>query len=294
MLASRSELPLENDPAARLLPWIIGVMVYLAALAIVGAMMVNNAVSNWSSGLSGTLTVQIPAAPKGKKATLVRVSRAVEVLRATAGVARIDVLDAKRLSALVQPWLGGNAVSDDLPLPRLIDVGVHEGVTMDLAGLRRRLSNAVPGSTVEDHQKWLEQLRDLAQSIGYLSAVVVILTVFAAVTTVVFATRTGLKVHHAITEVLHLIGARDAYIARQFQRQALVLGLKGGAIGVGLAVITVLLVGDSLGEVKAFGLPQVALSVVDWVVLAILPIAAALAAMLTARFPVLRTLGKMT
>ena len=34
-----------------------------------------------------------------------------------------------------------------------------------------------------------------------------------------------------VIEVLHFIGARDRYIAGQFQRHFLWLGLKGGAIG---------------------------------------------------------------
>jgi cell division transport system permease protein len=34
-----------------------------------------------------------------------------------------------------------------------------------------------------------------------------------------------------VIEVLHLIGAKDAFIAEHFQRHFLQLGLKGGAIG---------------------------------------------------------------
>ena len=34
MAASRSDLPLERDASARVLPWVIAVMVYLATLAI--------------------------------------------------------------------------------------------------------------------------------------------------------------------------------------------------------------------------------------------------------------------
>ena len=62
----------------------------------------------------------------------------------------------------------------------------------------------------------------------------------AAVLTVIFTTRAGLAVHHAVVEVLHLIGARDGYIARQFQRQALRLALRGGIVGLVLTLATLL------------------------------------------------------
>jgi cell division transport system permease protein len=45
-----------------------------------------------------------------------------------------------------------------------------------------------------------------------------------------------------VIEVLHLIGARDAFIGEHFQRHFLLLGLKGGAIGgVGALVLFTLL-----------------------------------------------------
>jgi cell division transport system permease protein len=53
---------------------------------------------------------------------------------------------------------------------------------------------------------------------------------------VTFATRGAMATNRAIVEVLHYVGATDAFIANQFQRHFLLLGLKGGAIGGGLAI----------------------------------------------------------
>jgi cell division transport system permease protein len=43
--------------------------------------------------------------------------------------------------------------------------------------------------------------------------------------------------------VLHLVGAKDAYIAAQFQRHFLTLGLKGGALGGAAALLFLALAG---------------------------------------------------
>jgi len=67
------------------------------------------------------------------------------------------------------------------------------------------------------------------------------------VLSVAFATRGAMAANRPIVEVLHFIGARDAYIAGQFQSHFLKLGLKGGAIGGGAALILLALAGQ-LGD----------------------------------------------
>ena len=60
MMFRRGDLPLDRDPTGRFLPWLIALMVYLAALALVCAMVMNKMVERWDTGLSGSITVQIP------------------------------------------------------------------------------------------------------------------------------------------------------------------------------------------------------------------------------------------
>jgi cell division transport system permease protein len=47
--------------------------------------------------------------------------------------------------------------------------------------------------------------------------------------------------NRAVIEVLHFIGARNGYIAGHFQRHFLILGLQGGAIGGGVAMLVFLI-----------------------------------------------------
>ena len=55
--------------------------------------------------------------------------------------------------------------------------------------------------------------------------------IVAMATAIGFATRGAMAGNREIIEVLHFVGAADAYIARQFQGHFLRLGLKGAAIG---------------------------------------------------------------
>lgn len=288
MFSRRSDLPLERDALGGFLPWLIAFMVYLAIIALAGVLVLETMAGRWDKGMSGTLTVQIPATGKDDDR---RLEAAMGVIRAMPGVFHAEALDTGRLMALLEPWLGASAGIEDFPLPRLIDVEVASGSRVDAAALSRRLAAVAPGSTVDDHGVWLNRLIRLIRTAEILAAVVMALIGLACVGTVIFTTRTGLAIHQEAIEVLHLIGAQDKYVARQFANRALSLGLRGGVAGMALAAPTLLGLGALARSMEV--LPDFSLSAVHWGVLAGLPLIAALIAMVTARVTVLRTLARM-
>ena len=292
MLSQRTDLPLERDALSRFLPWIIAFMVYLAALTLAAVLVLNALAARWDQGASATLTVQIPPAEDAAR-DQGRLQAVLAVVRAAPGVLAARVIDEEGIMALLEPWLGGLRVAGDLPLPRLIDVDIDADADVDVEGLGQRLAAAVPGASVDDHRVWLDRLIRLIRAVETLAGLALALMGAAAVGTVVFTTRTGLAIHHEVIEVLHLIGSRDTYIARQFAVSALVLGLRGGLIGLALAVPTLLGVGYLGARLEAGLLPDLSLTPGDWAILAGLPPAAAAITMATAALTVTRSLTKM-
>jgi cell division transport system permease protein len=126
-----------------------------------------------------------------------------------------------------------------------------------------------------------------------VAAAVVLLVAGAAIATVIFITRTGLSLHQEVISLLHVIGAQDSYIAKQFQEQALGLGLKGGIIGFVLAALTIGALTWLGGRLGSQLLPPLTLGLAQWAVLAVLPLAVALVGMATARVTVMRTLARL-
>jgi cell division transport system permease protein len=292
----RIDLPTDGDGSGRFLPWIIGLMVYLAALALAGMMALHDAVARWDSALAGTLTVQLPAGAGGE------LEAVLALLRATPGVARAEPLDATANAALLERWLGPGLAAGELRLPSLIDVRLDPARMIDPAGLAGRLAAVAPSARLDDHRAWLDRLFDVARAIELVAAAIVALVAGAAVMSIVFATRTGLAVHHGTVEVLHLIGARDTFIAAQFQWPALRLGLRGGLIGVVPALGTLLILCRAAGGAASPGsaagsaisaLPSLTLALWQWAVLLLLPVAAGFTALTTARVTVLRSLARM-
>jgi len=155
------------------------------------------------------------------------------------------------------------------------------------------LSNADPGALLDDHGVWQEQLADLVGAMELVAGFIVVLVGLATVGIIVFATRSGMAAHQDVIEVLHMIGAEDNYIARQFENFALSQGLRGGILGIAMGALTLWGLGYATAHVDESILPDVSLLAWHWVVLAALPAATALIAKATARRTVVRSLKRM-
>ena len=284
----RLDLPLRRDASGRFLPWIIALMVYLAAMGGIGLIWLGEALSQWDEALAGTLTLQIPA-----DTSQPRIEMALGALRQTKGVTSTRLLPPEETAKLLQPWLGNNTAIADLPLPRLIDIRIDPRTTIDYTTLRGHLASVIPGSQLDNNPSWLDSVRDLAVRVEDVITAGVVAVTALIITIVVFTARIGLAIHRSLIELLHLLGAQDAYIARQFQVHALALGLRGGIIGATAAALTAVFLGPAT---HMLAVPISAYSVFDWRVWLLLIVACLAAggvAMVTARITVLRQLARM-
>jgi cell division transport system permease protein len=289
MMRLRADLPFERDQATRFLPWIVALMVFLGALSLAAATAIGNVIERWDSDLAGRITVQVPA----DEANAEVLAQLVGSLTATPGITRAETLSRDATRALVEPWLGALDGDLELPLPAVIDVETAAGAVFDVNLLAGRLTKIAPGIIVDDHRVWLLQLIRVARTVESVAFAILILIGLTAIAAVVFATRSGLAVHAAIINLLHVMGAQDTYIARQFQMQAMMLGVRGGFIGGAAAAIVLFILTSMTAGVDVALLPSAPLTLSQWPLLIIVPVAAVVIAMATARVTVLRALARM-
>ncbi len=285
-------LPLRADEGGRFLPAIVAIMTLLALLALAGALAVNRGAQSWDREVTGSATVQVLPGPDAAEVS-VRVEAATKLLLAQPGVLLAQPLPAAAGAALVAPWLGELTGAAELPIPRLIAVTVDPAIVSQ-DGLREALK-AVPGTRYQDHLTWLEPIRRAATAARWLAAAVLAVIGGAAVLTVLFATRTSLAVQQDVIEVLHLIGARDGYIAGGLARQTMGRALLGAFVGALLAVVVLLLLPmflTSAAEAPAL-LRGVQLSALDWVWIILLPFALSILAAGAAYLAALRGLARL-
>lgn len=291
-LRHHSDLPLNKDPGTRFLPWLIAFMVYLAALSVAATAILQSITERWQHGATDTLTVQIPVADNVSDDQN-RIEQTLQHLRAQPGVALAMPISRARALQLLEPWLGNVTTLDDLPLPHMIDVSLKEDSDLDSSRLLGELQQIVPDLSIDDHRIWLDRLIRMSKTLSYGAFIVVGVIALATIGTVFFVTRTGLAIHFEVIEVLHLIGAHDHYIARQFAEHALFLGLRGGFIGFLFAGPTFMGFAYLYRTIDSALLPQVDITPLQWVAVCSLPLWAAAIGYMTARFTVLRTLRKM-
>lgn len=276
----------------------MAVMCYLACLAIGALILVDRAVTSWTSGLAREMTIQVRVVRNAS--ILEEVEKARAIAAAFPGIIEVNVLDESEGAKLLEPWLGTRSL-EGLPVPRLLRIVTDTDSPPDVLALENAISE-VKGARLDTHQKWEAELTRMARALSAVSYAILFLISISAVAIVVFATRAVLQANRHIIDLLHLVGARDGYIARQIDGRFLRTGLISGFIGVGLGLFTFLLLGlvgsGSEGGVAAasrgllFSTPSIAIW--SYALLFAVPLAATLICLITARITLMRRLGVVT
>ncbi|MGY9107399.1 MAG: cell division protein FtsX [Alphaproteobacteria bacterium] len=279
-----------REKGAAPLDVVIGVMAFLAALALGGVLIAERAAETWSGGLTGRLSVQI--LPEGAAAPDDEVAAALNLLRATPGVVYAGALSDDENLALIEPWLGDNTLIEALPFPRLIDVELAPGAIVDVAQLEARLAEVAPRSILDDHTRWVARLRGTANAVLFSALTILTLIAIATAASVAFATRAGLAAHREMVELLHLMGAQNRFIARAFEWHYFLGALIAASFGALAAGGAFAAAGglDEIGLSSVSFLPPLGLQMVELPWLLTVPAAAALIAWVTARLSVLSAL----
>src|ERR1700739_1354520 len=227
--------------AGRALVAVVAIMTFLASLTTGAVLLVRAAANEWQADVAREVTIEIR--PVAGQDIEIEVLKAVVIARASAGIAEVRPYSKEEAAHLLEPWLGSGVQLDDLPVPRLIVVRIAPGAAPDLAQLRQTLGEQIPGVSLDDHRSFVDRMRAMSRAVVTLGIGVLVLVFSATVLSVDFVTRAAIGTNRPVIEVLHLIGAKDSFIAAHFQRHFLQLGLKGGLIGGGSAIALFALAG---------------------------------------------------
>jgi cell division transport system permease protein len=221
--------------SGRALVAVVAIMTFLASITTGAVLLVSASAAEWQSEVSSEITIQVrPAAGRDLDRDA---QAAVDAMRAQPGILEVRPFSKEESAKLLEPWLGSGLSIDELPVPRVIVARVQPGTTLDLAALRARVTQAAPSASVDDHRAWIERMRSMTGATVFAGIGILILVIVATIISVSFATRGAMAANRPIVEVLHFVGAGDTYIANRFLRHFLRLGLEGGLIGGGAAML---------------------------------------------------------
>ncbi|WP_213285741.1 ABC transporter permease [Bradyrhizobium sp. sGM-13] len=221
--------------SGRALVAVVAIMTFLASITTGTVLLVSASAAEWQSEVASEITVQVrPQAGRDLERDATAV---VEAMRTQPGIVQVKPFSKDESARLLEPWLGSGLSIEQLPVPRVVVARVQPGTMLDLAALRSRVTQVAPSASVDDHRAWIERMRSMTGATVFAGIGILALVIVATIISVSFATRGAMAANRPIVEVLHFVGAGDRYIANHFLRHFLRLGLEGGVIGGGAAML---------------------------------------------------------
>jgi cell division transport system permease protein len=221
--------------SGRALVAVVAIMTFLASITTGTVLLVSASAAEWQSEVASEITMQVR--PQSGRDLERDVTAAAEAMRTQPGIVQVKPFSKDESARLLEPWLGSGLSIEQLPVPRVVVARVQPGTTLDLAGLRSRVTQVAPSASVDDHRAWIERMRSMTGATVFAGIGILVLVIAATIISVSFATRGAMAANRPIVEVLHFVGAGDRYIANHFLRHFLRLGLEGGVIGGGAAML---------------------------------------------------------
>lgn len=233
--ASSPRLVNSDSVANKALVFVIAIMTFLGTLTGGAASLVRDASVEWSSSVTREMTIQVK--PSLGRDLIADVARARAIALASPGVLQAVALSREESSAMLKPWLGSGLDLSDLPVPILINIRFDHSSPPDALSLSASLKSQLPNAVLDDHRTWADRLYAVANGLVAIAFIVLVLVLAAMGLAVAFATRGAMAGSREIIDVLHLVGASDGFIAKEFQRHFLWLGIFGALSGGGVATL---------------------------------------------------------
>jgi cell division transport system permease protein len=271
------------------IPWVIAILIALVVIAAAGGLSLRNLAENARADLSDAVTVQIAEADAEARAA--QTQAAADALGNSSLVTSVRIVPEDELEALLEPWLGAAAASEDVPIPALIDVELNRRASaQEIAQLQSVLDTALAPlageARIDAQSDWLRPVYNALAALQYLALALIALVGFATAAAVWLAARTAFSNHRETVEIIHLLGGTDAQVTRIFQRSVLRDAVFGAVIGLMLGLAAVWLLGRQFAALDSGMIGGGGLEWNDWLVIAAIPVGGVLLALITGRITI--------
>lgn len=293
--ARRRKAPPAMLPSPRFIgpiPWVIAILIALVVIASAGGLALRNLADSAEADLSAAITVQVIEPNADLRAA--RGQAAVKILTGIDGVQTVRLLPEAELIALLEPWLGAGIASGDVPIPVLIDVELTGRASpQDVDRIEAALAQTVPGVRVDAQSDWLRPVYDALAALQWLALGLIVLVILATVAAVGLAARSAFAAARDTVEIIHLLGATDRQITAVFLRTVLRESAFGALVGTMIGVGAIWLLGQQFAALDSGMTSGGGLMLADWLVIATIPLAGMLLALVTARITIALALKDM-
>lgn len=238
------DLPLHQDSASLLLPFVVGLMLYVIMLVSTVALGLSFYIQTMTQTHLTHVTLELPTSmaqhhPNVEKQILDRLKRFPQIVS-------VHPVSEQHIHNTLLPWLEaqkeghqGQSLLSTLSFPILIDITFQKeappGKNTDFLHV---LQQTFPEASFVVHEALAEHLSQGLKTVAWFAWGSAGIFLSVALLAVASTVQTGVAIHRPIVEILHLMGASEKYISRQFQRQTLKTTLKSFLCAGFLLVLT--------------------------------------------------------
>ena len=274
------------------IPWVIAILIALVVIAAAGGLALRNLASSADDGLSRALSVQVVEPNPDLRAA--GGAAAVRVLTGIPGVQAVRLVPEAELTAMLEPWLGQGVAGGDVPIPALIDVELARSASpAEVARIEAALKAQVPAARVDAQGTFLRPVQNALAALQWLALGLVALVALATAAAVGLSARNAFAAARDTVEIMHLLGASQGQIAAVFLRDVVREASFGAALGGIAGAAAVWVLGRQFAALDSGMVSGGGLLAQDWLLLAAIPVAGVLLALVTARMTIALALKAM-
>ena len=298
IMKQKHEIPTEDDDTSAFVSVLTSIYMYLFVVVLAIFMAINSMAGNWEKDITGSITVQITPIEDDNKhidtaKTQEQQNKVLQFMEKISGVESVRILDEQTVQKLMAPWIGNKVDLATLPIPQLLDVRLKPNAELNYDEITRGLKLLTANASIDNHRLWLNRLIKFATSLKTVALAILLMVVAICAFSIYYSARTSLNININSIEILHIIGAKDEYIAKQYAKKYAKIGFFAGIIGLMAAVPCIILVGKYGISTGSGLLSGAQLSNAAWTLIMLTPLFSLLYSMITSYFTVLKSLERM-
>lgn len=298
LIGQKQEIPAEDSDSPIFMAVLTSIYMYLFIIMLAIFMAINAMASSWEKDITGAITVQVAPIEDLNKhidsaKTQEQLNKVQQFIEQVAGVADVKLLDEQVIQKLMTPWIGSKVDLSTLPIPQLLDVRLKPDAELNYDEITRGLKLLTPNASIDNHRLWLSRLIKFATSLKTIALAILLMVVAICAFSIYYSARTSLNINIESIKILHIIGAKDDFIAKQYAFDYAKIGLLSGIIGLMAAVPCIILVGKYGVSTGSGLLSGAKLSSFAWTLIMLTPLFALFYSMITSYWTVRKTLEKM-
>ena len=284
----RTDFPEKKNNSLKFMNLIMAIIVFLSILSISGFNVFNKILNQWVGTAKGTITIQIPSSEIYNED--IKINNTLLALNKLENIQSAQIISKNQLIRLLEPWIGDDIKNKNLPLPTMIDVTIAQDYDGAISDIKKVLSNIIPNARIDSHRVWFEKLIRLTDGLRTLSLIIVIIVNLALILTIINITLSSMAEFSKTTELLHILGANDYYIAQQFAKKIFVSASYGSIIGCFSGLVIIFALRWLGADVESGFLPDFVLGSSFWLAIPLVAIVSFITAVITSFIVVLKNL----